>query len=88
MLVRLNQVAAYWWCKEARVLTWIANGTIPAPSIVGGLARWQEADLKQWEADLYPRSPEPTFKHVQLILQAIHREAIARERNRNDESES
>jgi predicted DNA-binding transcriptional regulator AlpA len=78
MLVTFDQVVAYWWSDEAHVRNWIANGTIPAPSVTGGLARWQEADLKQWEADGYPRSPEPTFKQVQTILAAIHREAVAK----------
>lgn len=75
-MVSTQQVAAYWWCDESRIRTWIANGTIPLPSVVGGVARWQQLTLDEWEAAGYPRSQEPTWKNMSRILRALYRESL------------
>ncbi|MBU4270384.1 MAG: hypothetical protein KKE86_11660 [Planctomycetes bacterium] len=84
-LINIQKVAAYWWTDEAHIRTRISNGSMPMPKLTNGLARWDEAILKQWEADGYPRSPEPSWKKMCEILQAIHREAEALDENQKKE---
>ncbi|MCG2682521.1 MAG: hypothetical protein L6306_02780 [Planctomycetales bacterium] len=74
-MITIEQIAGHWTATEAQIRTWISSGVLPMPEIIGGLVRWDEAALQTWEASGYPRSPEPSWKKMCEILQAIHREA-------------
>ena len=82
-MTTIKQVAVYWWTDEAHIRTRIGNGSMPMPVVINGLARWDEAVLQKWEADGYPRSPEPSWKAMCAVLRAIHREALDKNRKEN-----
>ncbi len=50
-----------------KVLLMIAEGALPRPSIIGGLVRWSEVVLREWEAAGFPAGePATAFVSIQL----------------------
>lgn len=75
-MLSIKQLSAYWWTSDEKILTWVANGVIPAPATLGGLVRWRRSVLDQWEADSFPRQPKPPETELDAILVAIHNERV------------
>ncbi|MCL4205753.1 MAG: hypothetical protein KJ000_24995 [Pirellulaceae bacterium] len=77
-LLSIDTVAERCQVDVPTVLRWIRDGDIPAPCIVGGLARWTSGGFDTWAASGCPKCDPPGYCDFERVRLAYSEDAWIR----------